>query len=118
MPTLRNTSPYGALDVPLIRQTVDAGAEFDVTAEHAAILLEQDGNFEAVDDTAKRIRADIETARAAAEHAESGEPPAASARKAEWVAYAAAQGADPAEAEAMTKEQLVAAYGATEEAKA
>ncbi len=38
-------------------------------------------------------------------------PPAKSASKAEWVDYAAAQGADRGEAEQLTKDQLVEQYG-------
>ena len=37
--------------------------------------------------------------------------PAQAATKAEWVAWAVAQGADPDEADAATKADLVAAYG-------
>lgn len=37
--------------------------------------------------------------------------PARAARKADWVAYAVAQGADRTEAEASTKDDLVTAYG-------
>lgn len=39
-------------------------------------------------------------------------PPAKSATKAEWVDYAVANGADRDEAEAQTKDELIAAYGA------
>lgn len=38
-------------------------------------------------------------------------PPAASASKAAWVDHAVAQGADRDEAEALTKDALVEAYG-------
>ncbi len=38
-------------------------------------------------------------------------PPAKSAPKADWVAYAVAQGADEAEAEKTTKDELISAYG-------
>ncbi|WP_147979897.1 hypothetical protein [Streptomyces sp. MS191] len=38
-------------------------------------------------------------------------PPAKSAAKAEWVAWAVAQGADEAEAEKTTKDELISAYG-------
>lgn len=53
-----------------------------------------------------------------AEPAELGVPalptqaPAASAPKAAWVGWAVANGADPAEAEAMTRADLIEAYGA------
>lgn len=42
--------------------------------------------------------------------ASAGAPPK-SAPKQEWVDHATSQGVDPAEAEAMTKEQLVDAHG-------
>lgn len=38
-------------------------------------------------------------------------PPAKSAKKADWVAWAISQGADPEEAEAANKDDLVDAYG-------
>ncbi|WP_128977280.1 hypothetical protein [Streptomyces roseicoloratus] len=39
------------------------------------------------------------------------EAPAKSAPKAEWVGWAAAQGADPEDADGMTKADLIEAYG-------
>lgn len=42
-----------------------------------------------------------------------GGAPAKSATKDEWVAYAVSQGAAQADAEAQTKEQLIAEYGAS-----
>jgi hypothetical protein len=39
------------------------------------------------------------------------QPPAKAASKAEWVAFAVAQGADEAEAEGLTKPELVDLYG-------
>jgi hypothetical protein len=39
------------------------------------------------------------------------ERPARSASKAEWIAYAVAQGAEQDDAEAATKEQLIEQYG-------
>jgi hypothetical protein len=43
---------------------------------------------------------------------ETVEGPAKSAPKADWVAFAVAQGADEADAEALTKAELVEQYGA------
>lgn len=40
-----------------------------------------------------------------------GSAPAKGAPKADWIAYAVSQGADEADAEAMTKEELVTTYG-------
>ena len=50
---LKNVSPYGALDVELLRAhlgrtVVEAGEEFDVPAEIAAELTVTDHNFVAV----------------------------------------------------------------------
>lgn len=46
----------------------------------------------------------------ASEHVETGQPKP-SAGKAEWVAYAETRGADPDDAAASTKRQLVELYG-------
>lgn len=48
MATLKNISPLGDLDFPLLGRDVKAGEEFDVDDDIAAELLKQDGNFEAV----------------------------------------------------------------------
>lgn len=45
---LRNTSPLGAVDLPLIGRTLAAGEEFDVPDKQGAALLEQTGNYAAV----------------------------------------------------------------------
>lgn len=55
MPIIRNVSPLGDLDVPLLRQIVQAGSEVETTAEHAATLLAQSENFAAVDEDAHAI---------------------------------------------------------------
>lgn len=48
MPTLKNTNPLGAVDLPLIGRTLDAGEEFDVTAAQAgrapSVSKDEDGN--------------------------------------------------------------------------
>lgn len=46
---LRNVSPRGDLDIPLVRRVVAAGEVFDVNADQARRLLEQTGNFEPAD---------------------------------------------------------------------
>lgn len=43
---LRNTNPLGAVDLPLIRRTLEAGEVFEVSDEVGAALLEQVGNYE------------------------------------------------------------------------
>lgn len=48
MATLRNCSPLGDLDFPLLGRELKAGEEFEVDDDTAALLLEQVGNFEAV----------------------------------------------------------------------
>lgn len=48
MPTLKNTNPLGAVDLPLIGRTLEPGEEFEVDEDTAAHLLEQVGNYEVV----------------------------------------------------------------------
>lgn len=45
MPAIKNVSPVGALDVPLIGRTVEAGEVVEVSAEAAALLTAQPDNF-------------------------------------------------------------------------
>lgn len=109
---IRNVSPYGALDVPLLRRVVDGGETVEVSDEQGAVLLEQHENYEPADDEAQAVRDAIDERIAAVDRAnEQDAAPAKSAKKAEWVAWAIAQGADPDEAEAQTKEQLIDTYG-------
>lgn len=119
---IRNISPYGALDVPLLRREgepydehgegcLSAGEVLDVTPEHAAVLLEQHENFEPADDAAAAVRAEIDERLAAQAAGDAPEPPPESARKDVWVAWAIAQGADPDKAAASTKQQLIDAHG-------
>jgi hypothetical protein len=46
MPTLKNTNPLGAVDLPLIGRTLEPGEEFEVSDEVAEQLLLQVGNYE------------------------------------------------------------------------
>jgi len=46
--TLKNTSPLGDIQIPLLRIEVKAGATFTVPADVAEGLLEQTGNYELV----------------------------------------------------------------------
>ena len=48
MPQIRNISPIGDLDVPLLGRVVHAGEAVDVTDEQAALLLAQPMNYEPV----------------------------------------------------------------------
>jgi len=109
MPAIKNVSPYGALDVPLLRRVVDAGETVDVSDAEAEVLLAQADNFAPADAAAQTV-ADRLHRRAVSEERDALGMPAVGALKAEWVAYAQAQG-DP-DPEAKTKEQLVAEYGA------
>jgi hypothetical protein len=68
---LRNINPLGQVDLPLIRRqgddylgeegigNLEPGEEFDVASEHAAILLQQSGNYEPVDAAAIAIDSKI-----------------------------------------------------------
>lgn len=49
MKKLRNTNPLGAVDLPLIGKSIEAGEEFTVSNAQADQLLEQVGNYELVD---------------------------------------------------------------------
>jgi hypothetical protein len=60
VPTIRNDSPVGDLDVPLLRCVVKAGEDVTVTPDQARRLLPQ-GIWVAVDKAAKAIQADIDS---------------------------------------------------------
>lgn len=59
MPRLKNISPLGALDVPLLRTVVEAGQVFEVADEQARVLLHQPGNYEPADKAAKALATDL-----------------------------------------------------------
>lgn len=48
MPHLKNVSPYGDLEIPLLRRVVKAGEVFEVTDEQAERLAGQDENYKPV----------------------------------------------------------------------
>ena len=56
---IRNDSPLGDLDVPLLRRVVERGEVVDVSDEHAAILLAQE-IWSPADDDARRIQAELD----------------------------------------------------------
>lgn len=56
---IRNDSPLGDLDVPLLRRIVKRGEEVDVSAEQAERLLPQE-IWTAVDDEARRVQAELD----------------------------------------------------------
>ena len=43
---IKNVSPYGDLEVPLLGQVVESGSIVEVSEEHAKLLLLQDTNFQ------------------------------------------------------------------------
>lgn len=59
MPRLKNISPLGALDVPLLRRIVDAEEIIDVTEDQARVLLLQPDNYQPTDKAAKALAADL-----------------------------------------------------------
>ena len=59
MPKLKNTSPLGALDVPLLRRVVEADEVFDVSDDQARVLLLQHDNYQPADKAAKTLAADL-----------------------------------------------------------
>lgn len=48
MPYLKNVSPYGDLEIPLLHRVVAAGEVFEVTDEQAERLAGQDDNYQPV----------------------------------------------------------------------
>ncbi|BCW79005.1 hypothetical protein [Arthrobacter sp. NicSoilC5] len=59
MPRLKNISPLGALDVPLLRRIVDAEEIIDVTEDQARVLLLQPDNYQPTDKAANALAADL-----------------------------------------------------------
>lgn len=57
---IRNVSPRGALDVPLLRRVVDAGEVVQVSDVHAAVLLGQVDNWQPEPATEPTAVADTE----------------------------------------------------------
>lgn len=45
MPRIKNVSPFGDLDVPLLGQIVEHGSIIEVSDEQAEILLQQESNW-------------------------------------------------------------------------
>jgi hypothetical protein len=101
---ITNVSPYGDLEVPLLRAVLYAGETVDVTEAQARALLPQVGNYEAADDEAKAVVAELQAA-------DPDGVPKPSDLLETWRAYASAQG--DTEADSKTKKQLIAEYGGT-----
>lgn len=92
---VKNVRPY-ALEIADIGVIVEPGEVVEVDHDLGSSLLEQPYNWQTPE----------------------GDPPierpAVAARKADWVAYAVAVGFDRDEAEALTKDELVALYTTTD----
>ena len=56
MKRIKNVSPWGHLDVPLLGRVVESGEIVEVEDGHAVILLDQPANWEAVADAAKEAK--------------------------------------------------------------
>lgn len=54
---IKNVSPFGALDVPLLRTVIEPGQVLDVTEDQARALLLQPDNYEPADKPAKALAA-------------------------------------------------------------
>lgn len=57
MPKIKNVSPFGDLEVPLLGQVVEHGSIVEVTDEQAAILLQQEANWSTWGEEAKAAKA-------------------------------------------------------------
>lgn len=102
---IRNVSPLGALDVPLLGAIVESDAVVDVATDHARVLLEQDRNWQPADDEA-----------AALLHAEQiDKAPAGNASRETWAAYATEQGATSDALDGMTRDEIRDTYGPQED---
>ncbi|WP_160665338.1 hypothetical protein [Pseudarthrobacter sp. ATCC 49987] len=56
---IKNVSPLGALDVPLLRTVLEPDQIVDVTEDQARALLLQPGNYEPADRPAKTLAASL-----------------------------------------------------------
>lgn len=57
MPKIKNVSPFGDLDVPLLGRVVESGSITEVTDAQAEILLQQPDNWKAWGEPAKKAKA-------------------------------------------------------------
>jgi hypothetical protein len=55
MPKIKNISPFGDLDVPLLGRVFEHGSIIEVTDEQAAVLLMQEDNFQAWGPDARKV---------------------------------------------------------------
>lgn len=108
---IRNVSPYGPLDTPLLQHVdiVDSCEVVTVSDEQGRALLAQFENWAPVDKAAIATCADLVAEQTERELADTGEPSQKSGLKPEWVAYAAGKG-DP-DPSGKTKAELIEQYG-------
>jgi hypothetical protein len=59
MPKIKNVSPLGDLEIPLLGRVVEAGETVEVTDEEAETLLAQPDNFHPVGPAAKKIEKEV-----------------------------------------------------------
>lgn len=59
MPKIKNVSPFGDLDVPLLGRVIAAGESVEVTDEQAEVLLQQPDNYQPVGAAAKEIKKEV-----------------------------------------------------------
>jgi hypothetical protein len=59
MPKIKNVSPFGDLDVPLLGRVIEAGETVDVSDEEAEELLKQPLNYQPVGQAAKKIEKEV-----------------------------------------------------------
>lgn len=68
---IKNVSPFGDLEVPLLGQVVTHGSIIEVTEEQAKVLLTQEDNFKPWGPDARH---ELEVAQEANEENKEGEP--------------------------------------------
>lgn len=112
------TNGVAEIDAPVL-PPLPAGAELDREARRDREALAQDENlrrvayFRAQGYGVEEI--DVDEPPAAEEENDEPKPPARSASKADWVAYAVTQGVDADEADKLTRDQLAERFLDTKE---
>jgi len=56
MPKIKNVSPFGDLEVPLLGRIFEHGSILDVTEEQAEVLLRQTDNFQPWGEAAQKVQ--------------------------------------------------------------
>jgi hypothetical protein len=72
---IKNISPYGALDVPLLRTVLEPGQVIDVTEDQAHALLLQPDNYAPEDRPAKTLAKSLAADLAASEEPDGADTP-------------------------------------------